>query len=299
MEDLMKRLLLVFVALFILLPGCAAKEDQMKEDQMAGHPAEGAEMTEGHGHGDVNVTKHFEDSLTKLTDNNLYSLEIVIPEKHLKMGVNTIEIIVHHSTGGDVSQAELTVTPWMPSMGHGVMQKPVITERGGGLYSVENVILSMTGHWQLQVKVAKDDKVDSVVFDFPEVKAMGHEHAMLHAPPPEDLDYSTEKLTANNIFNVNYNSIGGSIRINRIHSWELTITDADGQPVNDAEVTVVGDMPEHGHGLPTQPEVFKMGVGGLYRIDGMKFQMPGWWVITISVMADGKHDDVSFNLNIL
>jgi hypothetical protein len=237
--------------------------------------------------------------LTKLTDNNLYSLEIVIPEKHLKMGVNTIEIIVHHSTGGDVSQAELTVTPWMPSMGHGVMQQPVITERGGGLYSVENVILSMTGHWQLQVKVAKDDKVDSAVFDFPEVKAMGHEHAMLHAPPPEDLDYSTEKLTANNIFNVNYNSIGGSIRINRIHSWELTITDADGQPVNDAEVTVVGDMPEHGHGLPTQPEVFKMGVGGLYRIDGMKFQMPGWWVITINVMADGKHDDVSFNLNVL
>ena len=294
----MKRLLLVFVALFFLLSGCA-KEAQMNEAQMTGQPAKGAEMAEGHGHGDVNVTKHFDDSLTKLTDNNLYSLEIVIPDKHLKMGVNNLEIIVHHSTGGDVSQAELTVTPWMPSMGHGVMQKPVITERGGGLYSVENVILSMTGHWQLQVKVAKDDKVDSAVFDFPEVKAMGHEHAMLHAPPPEDLDYSTNKLTANNVFNVKYNSIGGSIRINRIHSWELTITDADGQPINDAEVTVVGDMPEHGHGMPTQPEVFKMGVGGLYRIDGMKFQMPGWWVITINVMADGKHDDVSFNLNVL
>jgi hypothetical protein len=299
MEDLMKRLLLLFVTLFFLLSGCAAKEAQMKEDQMAGQPAEGTEMTEGHGQEDVNVTKHFDDSLTKLTDNNLYSLEMVIPDKHLKMGVNTLEIIVHYSTGGDVSQAELTVTPWMPSMGHGVMQEPVITERGGGLYSVENVILSMTGDWQLQVKVAKDDKVDSAVFDFPEVKAMGHEHAMLHAPPPEDLDYSTKKLTANNVFNVQYNSIGGSIRINRIHSWELTITDADGQPINDAEVTVVGDMPEHGHGLPTQPEVFKMGVGGLYRIDGMKFQMPGWWVITINVMADGKQDDVSFNLNVL
>ena len=290
----MKRLLLVFVALIFLLSGCAAREDQM-----AGHSAEMEGMTEGHGHGDVKVTKHFDDSLTKLTDNNLYSLELVIPDEHLKMGVNTVEIIVHHSTGGDVAQADVTVTPWMPSMGHGVMEKPVVMERGGGLYSVENVVLSMTGHWQLQVKVAKDDKTDEAVFDFPEVKAMGHEHAMMHAPPPKDLDYATEKMTVNDTFKVSYKSTGGLIRINRIHSWELTIRDADGQPVNDAKVTVVGDMPEHGHGLPTQPEVFNMGVGGFYRIDGMKFQMPGWWVVTINVMADGVHDAVSFNLDVL
>jgi len=290
----MKRLLLVFVALIFLLSGCAAREDQM-----AGHSAEMEGMTEGHGHGDVKVTKHFDDSLTKLTDNNLFSLELVIPDEHLKMGVNTVEIIVHHSTGGDVAQADVTVTPWMPSMGHGVMEKPVVMERGGGLYSVENVVLSMTGHWQLQVKVAKDDKTDEAVFDFPEVKAMGHEHAMMHAPPPKDLDYATEKMTVNDTFKVSYKSTGGLIRINRIHSWELTIRDADGQPVNDAKVTVVGDMPEHGHGLPTQPEVFNMGVGGFYRIDGMKFQMPGWWVVTINVMADGVHDAVSFNLDVL
>jgi hypothetical protein len=215
------------------------------------------------------------------------------------MGVNTVEIIVHHASGGDVPQAELTVTPWMPSMGHGVMQKPVVTERGGGLYSVDNVVLSMTGHWQLQVKVAKDDKEDTAVFNFPEVKAMGHEHAMMHAPPPKDLDYATMKMTANNAYNVMYKSIGGQIRINRIHSWELTINDAAGQPVNDAMVTVVGDMPEHGHGLPTQPEIIKVGAGGLYRVDGMKFTMPGWWVVTVSIMVDGVHDSVSFNLNIL
>jgi len=295
----MKKLLFASVALFFLLSGCGAKDDQMNGDQMAGQSAEMAEMEAEHGHEDAKVTKHFDDSMTKLTDNNLYSLELVIPGKHLKMGVNTVEIIVHHSTGGDVAQADLTVTPWMPSMGHGVMEKPVVTERGGGLYSVENVVLSMTGHWQLQVKVAKDDKVDTAVFDFPEVKAMGHEHEMLHAPPPKDLDYATKKMTADNKFNVAYESIGGPIRINRIHSWELKITDGDGNPVDGAKVTVVGDMPEHGHGLPTQPEVFSMGVGGLYRIDGMKFQMPGWWVVTISIMADGVHDSVSFNLNVL
>ncbi len=287
----MKRILLgAFVCIF-LLAGCAAKEEQT-----AGHDAD---MSEGHGHGDVKVTQHFDDSLTKLTDNKMYSLELVIPEKQLKMGVNTVEIIVHHATGGDVAQAAVTVTPWMPSMGHGVMQKPVVTERGGGLYSIENVVLSMTGHWQLQVTVAKDDKEDSAVFDFPEVKAMGHEHAMMHAPPPTDLDFSTMKNTVNNEFLVVYKSTSGTIRINKIHSWELTVKDAHGDPVNNAKVTVVGDMPEHGHGLPTQPEVSSIGAEGLYRIDGMKFTMPGWWVVTISVMANGVHDSVSFNLNIL
>lgn len=287
----MKRGLFVIVVLFLLLAGCAAKDEQTSGAM--------EEMTESHGHGDVKITKHFDESLTMLTDKNLFSLEMVVPAKQLSMGVNTVEIIVHHASGGDVPQAELTVTPWMPSMGHGVMQKPVVTERGGGLYSVDNVVLSMTGHWQLQVKVAKDDKEDTAVFNFPEVKAMGHEHAMMHAPPPKDLDYATMKMTANNAYNVMYKSIGGQIRINRIHSWELTINDAAGQPVNDAMVTVVGDMPEHGHGLPTQPEITKVGAGGLYRVDGMKFTMPGWWVVTVSIMVDGLHDSVSFNLNIL
>ncbi len=287
----MRRVLLVVVVSVFLMMGCVATDKTMTGNNEA--------MTEGHGHSDAKVTKHFDDSLTKLTDNNLYSLELVVPGKNLMMGVNTIEIIIHHATGGDVAQADLTVTPWMPSMGHGVMQKPVITERGGGLYSIDNVVLSMTGHWQMQVKVAKDSKEDTAVFDFPEVKAMGHEHAMMNAPPPKDLDTSTMKVTANNAFNVMYKSTSGHIRINRIHSWELTIKDADGQPVNDAMVTVVGDMPEHGHGLPTQPEVTKIGTGGLYRVDGMKFTMPGWWVVTVSVMVNGVHDSVSFNLNII
>ena len=287
----MRRILLVVVVSVFLMMGCVATDKTMTGNNEA--------MTEGHGHSDAKVTKHFDDSLTKLTDNNLYSLELVVPGKNLMMGVNTIEIIVHHATGGDVAQADLTVTPWMPSMGHGVMQKPVITERGGGLYSIDNVVLSMTGHWQMQVKVAKDSKEDTAVFDFPEVKAMGHEHAMMNAPPPKDLDTSTMKVTANNAFTVMYKSTSGHIRINRIHSWELTIKDADGQPVNDAMVTVVGDMPEHGHGLPTQPEIIKIGTGGLYRVDGMKFTMPGWWVVTVSVMVNGVHDSVSFNLNII
>ena len=302
----MKKLLFVVFALMFLLAGCAAKEEQTGGQmegmtESGGHETTGqmAAMSEEAGHGEMKVTKHYEDSMTKVTDNKLYSLEMVIPHQQLMMGVNNVEIIVHDTSDGDVAQADVTVTPWMPSMGHGVMQKPVVTERGGGVYSIENIVLTMTGHWQLQVKVAKDGKEDTAVFDFPEVNVMGHEHTMLHAPPPPDLDYSTTKMTANNAFNVTYSSASGPIRPNRFMSWELTIKDADGKPVNDAKVTVVGDMPQHGHGLPTQPEVTPMGAGGLYRVEGMKFQMPGWWVVTFGIMANGVEDSVSFNLNIL
>jgi hypothetical protein len=55
-------------------------------------------------------------------------------------------------------------------------------------------------------------------------------------------------------------------------------------------------MPEHGHGLPTRPEVTK-GIGdGDYIVQGLKFSMPGWWVITFTVKAEGKEDTVTFNL---
>ena len=306
----MKKLLLAVIALVFLLAGCAAKEEQasgpMKGETggqvhmegMAENQGQMGTMAEEQPPGEVKVTKRFADSLAKQTDNNLYSLEMVIPAKHLQMGVNNVEIIVHDAAGSDVTQAELTATPWMPDKDRGVMQKPVVTERGDGLYSIENIVLSMTGHWQLRVNVVKDDKEDSAVFDFPEVKVTGHENAMMNAPPPKDLDYSTTRMTDNKIFQVTYKSVSGRIRVNRIHSWELLVKDADGQPINNAEVIVVGDMPEHGVGLPIEPVVKKMGFGGLYRIEGMEFSMPGWWVVTISVKTDDKQDSVSFNLNL-
>ena len=69
----MKRGLFVIVILFLLLAGCAAKDEQTSGAM--------EEMTESHGHGDVKITKHFDESLTMLTDKNLFSLEMVIPAK--------------------------------------------------------------------------------------------------------------------------------------------------------------------------------------------------------------------------
>lgn len=84
--------------------------------------------------------------------------------------------------------------------------------------------------------------------------------------------------------------------LNQIHSWTIHIETADGQPVEGAEILVDGGMPQHGHGLPTQPEVTEDLGNGDYRVEGMKFQMLGFWEVKFNINADGQSDNVTFNL---
>jgi hypothetical protein len=74
------------------------------------------------------------------------------------------------------------------------------------------------------------------------------------------------------------------------------VESADGQPVNDATITVHGDMPGHGHGLPTEPTVTKMAGEGNYLVEGMKFQMTGWWYVEFGIKSPKGSDTVRFNL---
>jgi hypothetical protein len=244
--------------------------------------------------------KHYEGSLFKVTDKGLFSVEMVIKGKELKTGVNTLDIIVHDKDNKDVVGAEITITPWMPSMGHGVFEKPVVTERGGGLYSVGNIILIMSGQWDLRVQVKKNGLTDNVTFNFPDVKSSEtlppNEHKMMYSSAPADVDTATDHTSAKKLFRVSYMSESVPIPIGKIISWKLRVETADGRPAENAEISINGGMPEHGHGLPTHPEITK-GIGdGDYIVQGLKFSMPGWWVITFKVKAQDMEDTVTFNL---
>jgi hypothetical protein len=244
--------------------------------------------------GKPKFTKHYAESIFKATDKGFFGVEMLLKDKEPKTGVSTLKLIIHDASDRDVAGAEITITPWMPEMGHGVSQKPTVTERGGGLYDVEDLIFIMGGHWELRVKVKKDGIEDSVVFDFPEVKAV-HEHAM-QAPAPSDVDTSSARSSDRKTYIVSYTIEPSPAPLNRIHQWKLNVKNQSGQPVKGARIIVSGDMPEHGHGLPTQPEVTKEVEDGLYLVEGMKFQMPGWWVVTFQISAAEGQDSVTFNL---
>jgi len=186
-------------------------------------------------------------------------------------------------------------------MGHGVFDPPKVTERGGGLYRVEDVTLVMGGHWEMRIEVTKDGLTDSIIFDFPEVKAKmdhsnKHKHDMVVTKAPSDLDVSKSGLSSNKIFKVTYLSNHDPVPVNRIHNWSLSVQTADGQPVRGAKIILDGDMPEHGHGLPTVPEVTREFSPGEYLVEGMKFSMPGWWVINFNIKTNDKQDSIKFNL---
>ena len=245
-------------------------------------------------------TKHYEHSLFKMTDKGLYSVEVVIKDKDLKVGVNTLDIIVHDKSDKDVAGAEIKMVPWMPEMGHGVFEKPVVKERGGGTYSVENVILIMEGRWELKLKIKKNNAEDNVTFDFPDVKrseAMSQdEHRMMHSSAPADVDTATTRASVKKLFRASYVSDLNPIPVGRIIKWKLRVETADGRPVKNAEVLLSGAMPEHGHGLPTMPEVVEGATPGDYVVQGLKFSMPGWWVLTFKVKAQEIEDVITFNL---
>ena len=85
--------------------------------------------------------------------------------------------------------------------------------------------------------------------------------------------------------------------VGRLHSWTIAIADRRGKPVRRARITVVGDMPAHGHGLPTTPRARET-APGRYLIEGMKFQMGGHWYVEFRIAAAPGNDTarVSFNL---
>ncbi|MFK7864980.1 MAG: FixH family protein [Pseudohongiellaceae bacterium] len=71
--------------------------------------------------------------------------------------------------------------------------------------------------------------------------------------------------------------------INQIHSWMLHLNEENGAPLVNAVIEVIGGMPEHDHGLPTQPQVTAEIADGKYLLEGVRFHMPGKWQLEIKI----------------
>jgi hypothetical protein len=97
---------------------------------------------------------------------------------------------------------------------------------------------------------------------------------------------------------VSWKSDPAKVPLNQIHTWTLHVETSDGQTVEDATILVEGGMPQHGHGLPTSPQVKEYLGNGDYLVEGLRFQMTGYWEVKFIISADGKSDSITFNLNI-
>lgn len=115
------------------------------------------------------------------------------------------------------------------------------------------------------------------------------------ATPPADLDLSLTRPTAQGKFVAALQPPATPVAINQIHSWQIKLTTPAGLPVTQARIAVDGGMPQHGHGLPTRPQVTREPAAGVYLLEGMKFSMAGWWQIKLAIQDAQGSDKVTFN----
>lgn len=120
----------------------------------------------------------------------------------------------------------------------------------------------------------------------------------LFARPPANLDYSRTRTSEGGHFRATIKPQNDTIVTGRLHSWTLHLETADGRPVEAAAVQVDGGMPQHGHGLPTKPRVTRALGEGSHLVEGMKFNMGGWWVVKFRVNAASIADSLVFNLKL-
>ena len=116
--------------------------------------------------------------------------------------------------------------------------------------------------------------------------------------PPANLDYGRVRVSESGRYRAAIKPEGDSIPQGKLQKWTLHLDAVSGAPVSDARVIIDGGMPQHGHGLPTKPRVTRELGNGDYLVEGMKFNMGGWWVVKFRVDAPAGRDSVIFNLEL-
>ena len=115
----------------------------------------------------------------------------------------------------------------------------------------------------------------------------------MSAPP--NLDVSLTRPSVDNRYVVTLQPPATPPAINQLHSWQVKLASPAGAAIAHARITVDGGMPQHGHGLPTKPQVTQELPAGTYLIEGMKFSMTGWWEIKLAIDGPAGADRVTFN----
>lgn len=137
-----------------------------------------------------------------------------------------------------------------------------------------------------------------ITLGFASCTMMGHylKHGFVKAPAPSEFGLGPRA------------SFGGAftatiepeapLKVGKLQTVHVRITNAAGEPVGGARITIDGGMPQHGHGLPTRPRVTASDGDGMYTIEGLRFNMGGWWELRFGIASAGATDSVTFNVKL-
>jgi hypothetical protein len=88
------------------------------------------------------------------------------------------------------------------------------------------------------------------------------------------------------------------LRPRQMQTVRVSVRDAEGRAIDEAQISIDGGMPQHGHGLPTRPRVTQSLGEGVYEIEGVRFNMSGWWEFKLAIAGSRGADTITFNLDL-
>lgn len=115
--------------------------------------------------------------------------------------------------------------------------------------------------------------------------------------PPDGADLVRSKASAGGAYVVSVEPEAEPVERGPLHTWLASVKLPDGTPVVNARIGVDGGMPAHGHGLPTVPKASHAG-DGVYRIEGVRFNMGGLWELRLSIDGPAGEDEVVFSIEL-
>lgn len=99
-------------------------------------------------------------------------------------------------------------------------------------------------------------------------------------------------------FRVALSSAAVPVPLNQLHAWRVAVARPDGTPVAGALIAVSGEVPEVPRDLPTEPRVTGELPGGVYVVDGVRFNMAGRWRLKLVIESGEDRDSVAFDIDV-
>lgn len=121
--------------------------------------------------------------------------------------------------------------------------------------------------------------------------------AGMFSPVPDNLNWSLTRPSKAGHYDITIRPDIAPVPVGRIHTWTVYIIPKGSAAPIPSDILIDGGMPQHGHGLPTRPKVVTQLPDGGYRVEGMKFNMTGWWTLTVHI-SGAAPDEVTFNLRL-
>lgn len=123
------------------------------------------------------------------------------------------------------------------------------------------------------------------------------------AVPTVHMGEAVKRTTQAGFYQVEVRFVPAEPKLGELFVAEAVLRDKDGVLIDDGKVALDARMPQHNHGMETDPidlpgacDAAKVctHAGGVYRTEGFKFHMPGAWTVTVDAVGPRGADSTSF-----